>query len=60
MNCIPLNNTQEKLLINDRRVANTCPQTDVDCAMHRNVISTEKMLSIMLLSPLYTVKVSLK
>jgi hypothetical protein len=57
---IPLKNTQEKLLINDRRVANTCPQTDVDCAIHKNAISTEKTLSITSLSPLCIIKISLK
>lgn len=57
---IPLNNTQEKLLINDRSVANTCPQTVVDCAIHKNEMSTEKTLSMMLFSPLYAIKVSLK
>lgn len=51
---------QEKLLINERRVAYTCPQTVVDCGIHKNDIRTEKTLSIMSFSPLYTIKVSLK
>lgn len=51
---------QEKLFIKDLSVANTCPQTEVDCAIHKNAMSTEKTLSMMLFSPLYAIKVSLK
>lgn len=55
-----MNSTQEKLLINERRVAYICPQTEVDCATHKKDISTENTLSIMSFSPLYAIKLSLK
>jgi len=55
-----LNNTEEKLLINDRSVAYTCPLTVLDCDICKNDISTEKTLSIVSFSPLLAINVSLK